>query len=81
VCLTTDHEVAGLTPGISTIRSGAGSIPPCEDNWAPDLIEKVDLIDFMECNANHIIPSYAICQLVADLVDRFGSVGSCKPQI
>ena len=43
---------------------------------------KSTLIDLMERNANHIIPSY--CYLPAScrsLTDRCGSLGSCKPQI
>jgi len=43
---------------------------------------KVNIIRLMEHNANHIIPLY--CHLPVScrsLVDRCGSLGSCKPQI
>ena len=43
---------------------------------------KSKVIDWTECNANHIIPLY--CHLPVgfrSLADRCGSLGSCKPQI
>ena len=45
-------------------------------------LRKSTLLDLMERNVNHIIPSY--CHLPVScrsLVDRCGSLGSCKPQI
>ena len=45
-------------------------------------LRKSTLIDLMERNANHIIPSYCYLPVSCrSLVDRCGSSGSCKPQI
>ena len=46
------------------------------------IIITITLLDLAERNANHIIPS--CCHLPVSyrsLVDRCGSLGSCKPQI
>ena len=64
------------------IRSGTGSTQPREDNWVATRLRKSTLLDLTERNANHIIPS--CCHLSVScwsIVDRCGSLGSCKPQI
>ena len=40
------------------------------------------LLDLTERNANHIIPSYCHRSVSCRrIVDRYGPLGSCKPQI
>ena len=71
------------------IRSGKGSTQPREDNWIATWLKSSGsgvrmstLLDLTERNANHIIPSYCSLQLSCrSLVDRRGSLRSCKPQI
>ena len=47
-----------------------------------DMIRKVDLLHLKEHNANHITPSYCYLPVgCRSLVDRCGSLGSCKPHI
>ena len=88
--VTTDHEVAGLIPGTSTnFKCGLGlEEGPCSLtrtirmllDWG-DWLRKSTL-DLMEHYANHIIPSYSHLPVSCwSLVDRCGSLGSCKPQI
>ena len=65
-----------------------GSTHPLKDIWVASRlrssgsVRKLTLIDLMEYNVNHIIPS--CCHLPVScksLVDRCGSLEICKPQI
>ena len=51
-------------------------------SYIDQITRKSTLIDFTELNANHIIPSYRYLPVICrNLVDRYGSLGGCKPQI
>ena len=85
VCLITIPEVAGSIPGTSTILKVNWVLRTIGQlfDWEVRIrLGKSTLIDLTKRNNNHITSSYCHWAVSCrSLVDRCGSLGSCKPQI